>query len=265
MFDTARDDLSAAIKGSIPLELKNRLGKNDLLTSGLTFVGQVSEQVSTHKSLTSTMSMRRMKKSDKERPGSAGSGGAFMDVAAHYMSNDPDINLDQERIGRLDALRMNAILQQMKSLSQREKMDRRSRENAMWTGRTAIAEGLEEDTRAEILRDEEKMYSRLSGTEVGEFLVRKKREQVASRTSVIQRAAESLRQEREQLREVVLRRTAQERKETTVAQSRFDEVFQACLAELPMTPSATNIDAEVARLILRDRRSGRPEYFQDLL
>lgn len=262
MYDSARQELSDAIMADIPLQLKQRLKGNtsDLLTVEMMYGGQISESVATHKSLTHTMSMRRL-----ERPGSAASSRGFMDVSAHYMSFDSPSCDGGEHLGRLDALRGNATMQQIKSLVSRERAERHAIDSSFWLLRRHIGESLEDEERAALLMEQHKLWNRILSAEVGEFLQCKKREQVNARLVVQHQATALLKSEKDALLDYVL---ASGRAETqAVAQERVcqQQAVDAMLSELPMEPSNSSVDAEVARLLLKERRKKKEDLFPDIL
>lgn len=264
LYDSARDDLATTIKSCIPVVLKHKLkdNKSDLLTVGMMYGGQVTEAVATHQSLTHTMSMRRL---NGERPLSAGSRG-FMDVSAHYINHDHPLQQHlPPQMGRLEALRMNAVYQLVKAFVAREQKERRDIELDYWTSRTLISEFYECESRAAITLNEDKDRNRIASAEVGHYLLSRKKEQVGARNSVLETAVRSLKAERDKLREFVLVSSRKEADDVTAQQPIQRSAVEAMIAELPQSPSNSNVDSEVARLLLKERRKKRTEYFTEYL
>lgn len=262
-YDGAREELGDALKASIPMEMRESLlRKSDVQVGGITKVGQVSEQVSTHLSLTSKMSMRRLQQQNRQRSDSFVADDPFMTVSPHYICEDADV--DEPALGRLEAYMGNAMLQALRLVRGGE-VDHRARiEKLHVRSIMGALEDLEVELRAILSQAQTKEWNKLCGREVADYLASRRREQTSSRNSTIAKGAERLKAEKEAVRRDMLAALAREGVESEAWVAEAERLFEECYEELPTGPNYSQIDAEVARLILRERRQ-KVEYFPDVL
>lgn len=262
MFDDAREEMSEAVKQHVPLELKSqiRMHSESVNGVGILYGGHVSEPVAAHETLTRHRSMRRV-----QRDGTNEEHAPFLNSV--YM-HDQDCDGDQKIIldeqtngGKLGALVANSVFQQARVLLNKERAERLALEELYCRKQLNVVDELEEEARFEILYSEGRCRNRMESDEVGQFLQRKRQSLDSARAATILRAADALKGEKDSLRDETLRHAIAIRQEVATERATHLEVLETMIRELPLQPNASNIDAEVARLVLRARREDPPNYF----
>lgn len=266
IYDDAREELSHAIKQHVPRALMSQL---QLRSSGgerrvsILYGGQLNEHVTSHETLTRQQSIKRAQRNDMQGEENA----PFLNAV--YMHEKEDHRVQEEEPhteggqdrGKLNALVVNTLFQQARSMLQRESTDRRALEKNFWKSILGVAYDWEEECRFGVLYEEARAWKRLEADEVGHYLLKKRQSQDNVRAATIRRATEELKSEKDALREEVLKSAISTREEVAAERVVHLETLEGLISELPLQPNASSIDAEVARLVLQQRRQEVPEYF----
>jgi hypothetical protein len=264
MYDDAREEISQEIKKQVPRCLMSQL---QLRSSGgerrvsILYGGQLNEHVTSHETLTRQQSIKRAQRNDMQGDENA----PFLN-SVYMHDHDPHVadeepHLEGHDRGKLNAIVVNTLFQQARSMLQRESTDRRTLEKQFGNSMLDVVFDWEEECRFGVLFEETRAWKRLEADEVGHYLLKKRQSQDNARAATIRRATEELKSEKDALREEVLKSAISTREEVAAGRVAHLETLEGLISELPLQPNASNIDAEVARLVLQQRRQEVPEFF----